>query len=83
MSLLLISTFCALLSILASLLIYNNLRKNPNPLFKIAELADDIALGVRTYLHRQFTTICSSCLLLVSASDLLWVPGWHSRFSWE
>jgi len=57
MSLLLISSFCAILSILAAALIFNNLRKTKIRSIRIAELAGDIALGVRTYLQRQFRTI--------------------------
>jgi len=57
MSLLLISSFCAILSILAASLIFNNLRRTKIRSIRIAELAGDIALGVRTYLQRQFRTI--------------------------
>jgi len=57
MSLLLVSSFCAILSILAASIIYNNLRKTKIRSIRIAELAGDIALGVRTYLRRQFRTI--------------------------
>jgi len=66
MSLLLISSFCAILSILAAALIFNNLRKTKIRSIRIAELAGDIALGVRTYLQRQFRTI----LLLFPLSRL-------------
>ena len=74
MSLLLISTFVGLASITAAVLLFLNLKRANPGNARMAEIAGYIALGVRTYLSRQFRTILIITPVLAFPLGLLLGP---------